>query len=731
VWFSVTAGVYLALSRDVLRCVLGLACSAAAPTWCCSPRAGSAPSRRRWCRSVRSCCARPANPLPQALVLTAIVIGFALVCFSLVLVLRLIQRAGTDDAAALRHAEPVPTTRSSRRCRRCDPPGHRRRRAPDGGRSSPPVLVPLATALLTTLAGRRPAAAGAQLRRRRGLRAVRDRAGRAGRWPTRRRAAFGGWAAPFGIEFAVDRTGAALVLITALMGAASLLFLASDADPGPQHPLLLPLVHGLLAGVGGAFCTADLFNLYVWFEVMLICSLGLFAIGGRVDQLDASFKYLVLNLFGTLLLLMAVGAGVRRHRPPQLRRAGAAAPACRRCAGRCCWRLLLAFLIKAGAFPLFAWLPASYHTLPAPVLALFAGLLTKVGVYAVLRTLGDVFAPRRRCCYEALGWIAAATMLFGVLGAAYHWDIRRILAFHIVSQIGYILLGIALAGEAGNAATLFYTVHHIIVKANLFLIAAMSGGSPAATTCAASAACMRRKPAAGGAVPGAGAVAGRHPAAVGLLGQAHGAERDARPGALRLDRGRAAGQRADPVLDDEDLDGGVLEAAPGPTLALPARTRLGPGLGGTVGAGLVTLAIGLNPQPLVAYAQAAARAWPMTVALMNRLFAAIVLLLRFLRAVVVSGLQTVRVILSAPRPATAAAGAYLRVRFAPMSGRRGLLGCMVSLTPGTTTVIDIDMERRELLLHVLDAIGHRCGGRGHPARLRPLPARAVREGGLT
>jgi multicomponent Na+:H+ antiporter subunit D len=135
--------------------------------------------------------------------------------------------------------------------------------------------------------------------------------------------------------------------------------------------------------------------------------------------------------------------------------------------------LSLAFLIKAGAFPLFAWLPASYHTLPAPVLALFAGLLTKVGVYAVLRTVGDVFRPAPALLYEALGWIAAATMLVGVLGAAYHWDIRRILAFHIISQIGYILLGIALASPEGNAAALFYTMHHIIVKANLFLIGAL------------------------------------------------------------------------------------------------------------------------------------------------------------------------------------------------------------------------------------------------------------------
>jgi multicomponent Na+:H+ antiporter subunit D len=162
-----------------------------------------------------------------------------------------------------------------------------------------------------------------------------------------------------------------------------LLFLSSDADPGPRHPMLLPLLHGTLAGVAGAFSTADLFNLYVWFEVMLICALGLFAIGGRIDQLDATFKYLTLNLLGTLLLLTAIAViyGATGHLnfdalreswrqlPPGLSTALLAA-------------LSIALLLKAAAFPLFSWLPASYHTLPAPVLALVAGLLTKVGVYA-------------------------------------------------------------------------------------------------------------------------------------------------------------------------------------------------------------------------------------------------------------------------------------------------------------------------------------------------------------
>lgn len=286
--------------------------------------------------------------------------------------------------------------------------------------------------------------------------------------------AFGNWQLPFGIEFQLDRVSCVLVLVTALMGLACLTYLSSDADSGPRHPLLLPLIHGTLAGVAGAFSTADLFNLYVWFEVMLICALGLIALGGRKDQLDAAFKYLGLNLFGTLLLLTAVGllyAATGQLNYTALSHAAHHVPAGLLHALLCL--LTVGLLLKSAAFPLFAWLPASYASLPAPVLALFAGLLTKVGVYAVLRTLGDVFAPAGSGLFEVLGWVAALTMLTGVLGAAYHWDMRRILAFHIVSQIGYILLAIALGGPNGNAAALFYTVHHIVVKANLFLIAGM------------------------------------------------------------------------------------------------------------------------------------------------------------------------------------------------------------------------------------------------------------------
>jgi multicomponent Na+:H+ antiporter subunit D len=285
---------------------------------------------------------------------------------------------------------------------------------------------------------------------------------------------FGGWAPPFGIEFAVDRLAAIMVLATAVTGALCLLFLASGIENPAPHPLLAPQVHGVLAGVCGAFLTADLFNLYVWMELTLIAVLGLFVVGGKVAQLDAAFRYMVLNLVGTVLLLMAVGFAygatgflnftavgtTARDLAP-----GVLVPVL--------GALVLAFLVKAGAFPFLAWLPASYHTLPAPILALFAALLTKVGVYALLRMMGDVFAPAPTLLLQALGWIGAVTMLVGALGAARHGDVRRVIVWLIVSAVGFILVGIAVSTPGAQAATLVYIVHDIAVKAGLVLVTAL------------------------------------------------------------------------------------------------------------------------------------------------------------------------------------------------------------------------------------------------------------------
>lgn len=279
----------------------------------------------------------------------------------------------------------------------------------------------------------------------------------------------GGWPSAFGIEYCVDRLSAALVLVAAIMLLATQVFEFASIGAQAWNPRSAPLVHGLLAGVGASFCAADFFHLYVGFEILLMTSTGLSVVGGQGKQLDGALKSLVLSLIGTFLLLCGVALlyRVTGHlnfgalRAVDLPPLGVLSVA----------MMALAFLIKAGAFPFFSWLPASYPTLSIPTLALFAGLLTKVGVYATLRLFGDVFAGSGEAFSGALTWIGSATMLLGVAGAAYHYDLRAILSFHIISQIGYLIAGVGFDSREGHAATLFYTLHHIVVKTSLFLIA--------------------------------------------------------------------------------------------------------------------------------------------------------------------------------------------------------------------------------------------------------------------
>ncbi len=286
-------------------------------------------------------------------------------------------------------------------------------------------------------------------------------------------ARFGGWPAPFGVVFAADGLGAVMVAITGLLGFVTLLFGTADIRRRHERAGYHLLLQGLLAGVNGAFLTGDIFNLYVWFEIMLITAMGLLVIGRTRSQLDGTFKYAVLNLLSTLLFL--TGVAVLYGSTGTLNMADLAtvvptlgpSPSLTIAAAL----LLCAFGIKAGYFPLFFWLPASYHTGPMAIVAIFAGLLTKVGVYASFRVFTLIFPIDDIGLRGLVMVLAACTMLFGVFGAMVQWDVRRILAFHIVSQIGYMLMGLAIATPAALGGAIFYVVHHIVVKANLFLVA--------------------------------------------------------------------------------------------------------------------------------------------------------------------------------------------------------------------------------------------------------------------
>ncbi len=282
----------------------------------------------------------------------------------------------------------------------------------------------------------------------------------------------GGWIAPFGITFVADLFGAIMVVLGGLTGFAVAVYSLYTIDAHREHFGYYPLTHILLAGVSGAFLTADIFNLFVWFEVMLLSSFVLLALGGERAQMEGALKYVTLNLFSSTLFLVAVGilygmTGTLNmahlaQELPEVENTGLVTTVA--------MLFMVSFGIKAAAFPLFFWLPAAYHTPPVAVSALFAGLLTKVGVYALIRVFTLVFTGDVGYTHDILLVIATLTMLVGVLGAAAQFEFRRILSFHIISQIGYMILGLALYTPLGLMGAIFYIMHHIIVKANLFLV---------------------------------------------------------------------------------------------------------------------------------------------------------------------------------------------------------------------------------------------------------------------
>lgn len=285
-------------------------------------------------------------------------------------------------------------------------------------------------------------------------------------------ASLGNWPAPFGITFVVDHLSALMVVITAITGLAVTIYALGSISAERQRGGFYALLNVLLVGVNGSFVTGDLFNLYVWFEVMLIASFALLVLGGEKRQLRGGIQYVLINLVSSASLLIAIAltygltgslnmADVAM-RLGQVERTGLVTAVA--------MLFMVAFGIKAALFPLFFWLPVSYHTAPPAVAAVFAGLLTKVGVYALVRTFTLLFVHDVGYTHQILLVAAGLTMLTGVLGAAIQYDIRKILGFHIISQIGYMVMGLALYTRLALVGAVFYIAHHIIVKANLFLV---------------------------------------------------------------------------------------------------------------------------------------------------------------------------------------------------------------------------------------------------------------------
>jgi len=283
----------------------------------------------------------------------------------------------------------------------------------------------------------------------------------------------GGWAAPLGIALVVDRLSALMLLVASVVALAVLVFATGQDRDEVRRETPVSIFHPtfllLMAGVSNAFLAGDLFNLFVGFEILLFASYVLLTLGGTADRVRAGTTYVIVSLLSSSLFLISLSAvyaatGTVNMAHLSVRLAELTQPV----------QLLLevllivTFAIKAAVFPLSSWLPDSYPTAPAPVTAVFAGLLTKVGVYAIIRTETLLFPNGQ--LNTVLMVASLLTMVIGILGAIAQVEIKRMLSFTLISHIGYMIFGISLGTTAGLAAAIFYTAHHITIQATLFLV---------------------------------------------------------------------------------------------------------------------------------------------------------------------------------------------------------------------------------------------------------------------
>lgn len=293
----------------------------------------------------------------------------------------------------------------------------------------------------------------------------------------------GAWPEGLGIMLVADRLSALMLLVSSIVTITVLVFSArSDMDEASEkapvsifHPTYLVLA----AGVSNAFLAGDLFNLFVGFEMLLFASYVLLTLGAPRERVRAGSTYVVVSLLSSMLFLITLSITYSATGTVNF------AQLAERLAGLdpgiqlvIQVMLLVVFGIKAAIFPLSAWLPDSYPTAPASVTAVFAGLLTKVGVYAIIRTQTMLFPDSPLT--GPLLWISLATMVIGILGAITQSEIKRLLSFTLISHIGYMLFGIAVSNEAGLSGAIFYAAHHIFIQTTLFLVAALierAGGS--------------------------------------------------------------------------------------------------------------------------------------------------------------------------------------------------------------------------------------------------------------
>lgn len=283
---------------------------------------------------------------------------------------------------------------------------------------------------------------------------------------------FGGWKPPFGILFVADSFSMILVLTTSVVATVCLLYAFFSISKGHENMFFYSFVNFLVAGVNGSFLTGDLFNLYVNFEIMLLASYVLIALGGRRSQLRESIKYVIINVVSSWFFLVAIaylygtiGTLNMAHISERIAESGQTP-----LLTVISMVFLIVFALKAGLL-LYFWLPGSYSVAPTAVAALFGGLLTKVGIYAMIRVFTLFFYHEPSITHTIIGVLAGLTLIGGSIGAVAYKDIRLIVTYNVVIAVGFILVGLAVGTTTALEGSIYYLIHDMVVKTLLFLLA--------------------------------------------------------------------------------------------------------------------------------------------------------------------------------------------------------------------------------------------------------------------
>ncbi|MBB6446254.1 multicomponent Na+:H+ antiporter subunit D [Bacillus benzoevorans] len=283
------------------------------------------------------------------------------------------------------------------------------------------------------------------------------------------------WDAPFGITLVSDMFSAILVFTTSLIAFLCLLYSFKAIGEAREKYYYYPVFHFLLVGVNGAFTTGDIFNLFVFFEVMLMSSYVLLVLGGTKIQLRESIKYLLVNIISSALFVIAVAylysvVGTLNMAHISARISEVSTNGMPGILTVIAVLFLIVFGIKGAIFPLYFWMPGSYYAPPAPVLALFGALLTKVGVYSITRTYTLFFYHDRDFTFQLLSILAILSVVAGVIGAIAYWDVKKIIIYNIIVAIGVILYGVSVMNPTAITGSVYYLIHDMLIKAALFLL---------------------------------------------------------------------------------------------------------------------------------------------------------------------------------------------------------------------------------------------------------------------